>query len=538
MTLEQHADVVLTNARVLNPDLTRPDVDLKFVAVKAGKIAGIGSAQELPRFKGPITREIDCQGMTLAPGFIDAHCHFLALASALIGLDCGPESVSGITELVQKVALEVKSDAAQPFTRQRESRWIKAYGYDEFYLREKRHPTRWDLDRAAPGHPVRLDHRTGHATVLNSQALELVGISKSTADPVDGVIERDGSNGEPTGVLYEMGRYLREAAQGYSDEEEFLQGVELANDLLLSKGITSIQDAGPNNDINRWRTFERFKNERRLDPRVTMMVGASHVKSFLNNGLTPRSERDGLKVGAAKIMLTLTTGAIQPQRDELLETVRWCHERGFQVAIHAVEEEAVLAAAEAIHHAQNSVSRADRRHRIEHCSECPPDAIKKLQASGAMVVTQPSFIYHSGDRYLSQVEDRLVPHLYPANALSRAGIRVAAGSDAPVTKPDPMLSIYAAVTRRTRGGETVVQAQRVSLSAAFRMHTLDAAYGSFDERNTGSIEVGKAADLVLLDGDPTYAEPESLGEIKVQITIVGGEVVWEPDSAHGSSSSV
>ena len=525
MTLEKHADLVLTNARVLSPGYG--SAGREFVAVRAGKIAGTGRTQDLPTFEGPTTREIDCQGMTLVPGFNDAHCHFLALASALNGIDCRVESVTSIRQLIQKVALETKSAATRRATHEKGIRWIKAYGYDEFYLKEKRHPTRWDLDKAAPETPVRLDHRSGHAAVLNSRALELVGISRDTPDPVDGVIERDGANGEPTGVLYEMGRYVRDAYQSPQDEDELLQGVELANQLLLSKGITSIQDAGPNNDIDRWWTFGRLKYQGLLDPRVTMMVGASKVQSFLDNGLVPGSGWAGLKVGAAKIMLTLTTGAMQPHRHELLETVRACHKMGFQVAIHAVEEEAVLAAAEAIHLAQKAAPRVDPRHRVEHCSECLPAVMEQLKASGAIVVTQPSFIYHSGDRYLSQVADWLLPHLYPLGALSRARIRVAAGSDAPVVRPDPMLSIQAAVTRGTRRGKTVAPAQRVSVSAAFKMHTLGAAYASFDERETGSIAVGKAADLILLDGDPTDVEPDGLQEIKVAMTMIGGEVVWE-----------
>ena len=524
MTLEQHADLVLINARVLTRGYGPAGPE--FVAIKAGKIVGAGKARDLPAFKGPMTRQIDCQGMTLAPGFNDAHCHFLALASALQGIDCGAESVTSIRQLIRKVALETKSAATLPATHESGIRWIKAYGYDEFHLKEKRHPTRWDLDKAAPQHPVRLDHRSGHATVLNSAALELLGISKNTADPVDGVIERDGLMGEPTGVFYDMGRYIRDASQSAKDEEDFLQGVELANKLLLSKGITSIQDAGPNNDIERWHTFERLKDQRLLDPRVTMMVGASNIQSFLDNGLAPRSGIDGLRVGAAKIMLTLTTGAMQPNRDELIKTVRWCHVRGFQVAIHAVEEEAVLAAAEAIHLAQKAVPRANPRHRIEHCSECLPAVMEQLKASGAIVVTQPSFIYHSGDRYLSQVADWLLPHLYPLGALSRAGIRVAAGSDAPVVRPDPILSIHAAVTRHTRGGKALAPTQKVSVSAALRMHTLRAAYASFDERETGSIALGKAADMVLLDGDPTDVEPDGLREIKVAMTMIGGEVAW------------
>ena len=535
MERAQAADLIFTNARVL---LTAPDRCLEgFVAIKAGKIAWIGDDHDAgQRLKRPGTREIDCQGMTLAPGFNDAHCHVMALASSVRSVDCRPGSVKGIRGILEKIDERAGELPPLPSADEttgvdgaprKEVPWIRAFGYDEFCLEERRHPTRWDLDKAAPHHPVRLDHRSGHASVLNSRALEILNISRDTADPVNGVIDRDGSTGEPTGILYEMGGYLHKATESYRDHGAFLEGVQMANELLLSRGITSIQDASPGNDINRWRTFTELKSQGRLRPKVTMMVGASNAQLFLDSGLGPGYGDEALKIGAAKIMLALTTGTLYPHQDELRETVAWCHERGFQVAIHAVEEEAVMAAADTLLRAQKTAPRADARHRIEHCSECPPAVIDKIKDRGIIVVTQPSFIYHAGERYLSLVKDTLLPHLYPLDSLSRSGILLAASSDAPVTDPDPLLGIYSAVTRRTMGGPALVPSQGLSAHAAFRMHTLNAAYAAFDDEATGSIAVGKAADLVLLDGDPREVDPEAIREIHVEMTVIGGEVVWQ-----------
>ena len=518
MAWERHADVLLCNARVVTMRQYGPS-SAWFVAVNGGTISGVGDAEEAARYKGPHTREVDCQGMTLIPGFNDAHCHLMAFASSLLGVDCRPESAGSITQVVEAIGRRAN--------RTRTGNWIRAYGYDEFFLAEKRHPTRWELDGAAPHHPVRLDHRTGHASVLNSRALELLNISWDTPDPVDGIIEREETGGEPTGVLYEMGGLIRARMVSHLDEEELTERVRTVNDLLLSRGITSVQDAGAGNDLRRWQTFRKLKDGGHLRPRVSMMVGAQHAKSFFDAGLGPDSGDDDLKLGAVKFMLSLATGTLHPIREELQHMVSWAHEKGFQLAFHAVEHEAVEAATDSILNALVALPRPYARHRIEHCSECPAPVLKVLKASGALVVTQPRFIYDNGEKYLAMVDEGLLPDLYPLGSLTNAGVLLAAGSDAPVSYPDPLLGIYSAVTRRTRDGSALSPSQAITADAALKMHTANGAYASFDERVKGSIEVGKLADLVLLDGDPRAVEPEAIKEISVAMTMVGGDVVWE-----------
>ena len=519
MASERHADLLFTNARVVSFDPAPRSASFNHVAVKGGRIIHVGAPGEESLSTGPATRVIDCQRMALVPGFVDAHCHLMGLASSLRGVDCRPDSVKSIDAIAG--AIRHRAENTTPGS------WIRAFGYDEFYLKEARHPNRWDLDKAAPDHPVRLDHHSGHASVLNSRALELVGIGRETAGPVDGVIERDDATGEPTGLLLEMGEHLAGRMKGAGVEADFMEGVGKANKLLLSRGITSLQDASPGNDPERWRRVRNLKELGHLTPRVTMMAGARHLQSFLSEGLTPGVVHDGTRLGAVKVMLTLTTGALQPAHDELMEVVLDAHRRGFQLAFHAVEEEAVAAAADALCRAQEVLPRPEARHRIEHCSECPPELLRKVKSSGAMVVTQPGFTYHNGDRYLSTVGERLIPYLYPAASLISSGVRVAAGSDAPATEPHPHLSIYSAVTRKTKTGRRLSPHQAVSVRRALKMHSLDGAFASFDERNTGSIRVGKQADLVLLDRDPREVEPDGIKETRVVMTVVGGELAWQ-----------
>ena len=191
-------DTVLTNARVLTMSPAGPRAEA--VAIAGDRIVWVGSSDDAKSFVRSGTRVVDCAGGTLLPGFHDAHIHLLAYAAALDSVDCSPNKVSSIAEL--KTAIRIRA------TNTSEGNWIRATGYDEISLSEARHPTRWDLDDAAPSHPVRLDHRSGHGCVLNSAALALVGIHDSTDEPPGATIVRDLNTGQPSGLLLEMSDYL------------------------------------------------------------------------------------------------------------------------------------------------------------------------------------------------------------------------------------------------------------------------------------------------------------------------------------------
>ena len=511
------ADLVLLNARVITVESDRPMISL--VAIKGDAIVAVGDASDNLTFSDPGTRVIDCHGMTLIPGFHDSHCHPLALASSVINLDCRSQKGSSIDEIKELVKGDTHDKAPDS--------WVRGFGYDEALLLERRHPSRQDMDEAAPFHPVRLEHRSGHALVLNSQAMALLNITKETPDPVSGVIVRDEASREPTGLFIDMASHIEHLMKPFRRTEYLKKGVSLANELLLSKGITSIQDAGPENDIQRWMVFRRLKRDGALIPRVTMMVGYRHAAEFLDQGLYPGYGDDVLRIGGVKIMLTLTTGCLYPSLENLKQVALGLHSRGLQLVFHAVEREAIEAAALVIAEAQRVVSRGNARHRIEHCSEGWPEVVELIRSSGAMVVTQPSFIYHNGEKYISHVDQELQPHLYPLAALTDCGIIWAAGSDAPVTFPDPMTDIFSAVTRKTQAGQVLSVNNGVTVMDAMKAWTLSAAYSCFREDVLGTITAGKLADLVLLDKDPLTIPTEELKKVKVIMTILGGRVVWE-----------
>ena len=508
-------DTVLTNASVLtmSPALPRAEA----VAIVRDRIVWVGSSEDAKSLTSSDTTIIDCAGGTLLPGFHDAHMHLLAYASTLAGVDCGPDAVSSIDEL--KAAIRHRASNTP------ECEWIRASGYDETALVEARHPTRWDLDSAAPFHPVRLDHRSGHGCVLNSVALARVGIGDSADEPPGSTIVRDLNTGKPSGLLLEMSNYLDERIPS-PPFEELENSVRRASRILLSHGITSIQDATHQNSLLRWELFSRLRSSIGNMPRIIMMPGFHRLEEFTGNGLRFGSGDSWLRVGHAKLMVTASSGQQTPSHDELRQAVSSCAESGFPAAIHAVERETIISAAECIRLA-NTNTGTTLRHRIEHCSEGTPDALESVASSSAWVVTQPGFVHHSGDRYLKTVERSMRPHLYPVGALERAGVRLAFGSDAPVSDPNPMPALHAAVTRLTARGRPLGPEQAMDLAHALAAYTVGSAASSYLEDSLGKIAPGMLADLALFEDDVASAEPERIRDMSPEMTFLGGKPVWE-----------
>jgi predicted amidohydrolase YtcJ len=374
---------------------------------------------------------------------------------------------------------------------------------------------------------MRLTHRSLHACVLNSLALSLAGITIETPDPPGGLIDRELPTGEPSGLLFGMNSCINEQVMPPLTEDELRRGVKLANQRFLSAGVTSIQDATVRNGFEQWQAFLRLKGEGEITPRVCMMFGLHAQVDITNAGLHPGSGDNSLRLGAVKMAPDEVRGRLNPSQEELNEGVLAAHQAGFQVAIHAVEEGTIEAAAIALEHCLRHVPNATHRHRIEHCSICPPPLLKRLKDIGAVVVTQPAFIYHSGERYLTEVPEAQRPWLYRTRLFLESGLRPAGSSDCPVIPCAPLVGVYAAVTRRANSGQVLCSEEAISAEDALRIYTLGGAYASFEEHLKGSIEVGKLADLVVLSADPTGVEPEQTREIEVERTVVGGKVVWE-----------
>jgi len=511
------ADLILHNANIITMDSARPSAQL--VAIRGDRILVVGDNDLLGEVRGTKTKVIDCGGKTLVPGFNDAHCHLFGSIRKRNTIDLGAPSVWSIADI--KAAL-LKRARSSP-----KGEWIVGSDYHEFYLAEKRHPNRRDLDEAAPEYPVVLFQRSLHACVLNSRALSLAGITRETSELAGAVIERELDTAEPSGLLFEMTGYIRQKVLPPLSEKELAEGIVSLNRHYLSLGITSLGDASSGNDYSRWEILKRFKDNDSLQSRLSMMFGFEALSQFQEKGMAFGSGDSGLRLGGLKILLSEARGRLQPPLDELKKQALAAHQVGFPLAIHCVEPSTVEAAIATLEHIGSRAPLKGRRHRLEHVSECPPELLRRLAKLEAMVVTQPVFIYQNGERYLATVSPDRRRWLYRIKSFLDAGLVVAASSDSPVASDNPLLGIYAAVTRRTESGQALLPQEAVSVQQALAMYTTGAAYASSEEDTKGSIVEGRLADMVVLSADPLKSPPERLKDIRVELTIIGGGVVWE-----------
>ena len=486
------------NALVVTMDPARSRAEV--VAVAGGRIVAAGSAAETARALDGDAQRIDCAGGLLLPAFIDAHCHLLAYAASLRSADC--TRARSIAEIQESVRRQVAKTPA--------GRWVRAFGYEETALVERRHPTRDDLDAAVPDYPVRLIHRGGHASVLNSVALRLADIGVASEEPSGGVIERDLSSGEPNGVLLGMERQIDRVAPPLAYEDLRAAVVEASHGLLRA-GVGCVQDATYTNGRSEWELFERLFADGALPLDVVLLEGLERMGE-----LPEQSAHGRLRRGAVKIMVEELGDTIAPDEAELARRVAEVHTSARQLAVHAVGERAVLAAANAIDEALRRTPRDGHRHRIEHCSLLPDGLAPRLSSLGVTVVSQPSFVYERGERYLQLVPAEEQGRLHAFRTLSQAGVRLAAGSDAPVATPAPLASVAAAVERRTAEGRDLAPGQAVSVSEALLWWTAGAAEAGFLEDELGALRRGLRADLVLLPAGALEASPAELRALAVR----------------------
>lgn len=496
-TMPEHPEIILLNARVYGPDINETAV-----AIANGVIMATGTDAEIMRMAVARTEAIDCLGRTLIPGIVDEHLHMFAMASERTAVDCRPAAaptIEAVTEALKAGA--TRSDG-----------WIRGHGYDDSPVGLGRHLSRRDLDAVSRDRPVRVDHRSGHATVLNSTGLAKAGITRDRDDPPGGIIVRDAA-GEPTGLLLDMEGWLRRRIGTYAEAEEFSSAVKDVAQDLLQYGITGITDAGPHNGLKRWQEFQAFAAEGMSPLRVTMMAGVSALDELLDAGLHygAACEREFLRLGHAKILLTVSSGSLHPDFDSLSDIIRRAHGAGFPVAIHAVEREAVVASALALT-ADPAPAGNDR---IEHCAECPPDVAELVADSGAKVVPNTGFLHYDGERYIQTVPEDLLPHLYPAGALDALGVCVALGSDAPVVEANPWAAMAAAAERRTAAGSLLGGIGLPTLAVAMRKHTAG-----------NRVAAGHPADLALVEPSPFESPLRYLPEARSVLTVVAGRVVW------------
>lgn len=458
------------------------------LGVVDGRITAIGSTAAVRRRLPATAAWLRFHEATVLPGLVDPHVHVAGMAARECELDCA--SAPDVDALLGAVARRHR--------RTPPGEWIRGAGLDESRL--GRLPTAAELERAAPGRPVRLRHRSRHASVLSAAALVRLG----TAVPAGGV----GAEGLVAGREPLLGRLV-----GPLPAPALVAGLRAVSGALVRRGVTCVGDASPR-PPRAARALAAMLDAAGFAPRV---VGMGRAEA------APWSCGERLGFGGVKILVEDDAAGMRPHPSVLARRVRAAASRGLRVAIHCVTLGTLVAALEAFRGVP-ARHRRGRGHRLEHLGECPPALVPEIARLGLAVVGNPAFVHWRGDIYLG--ERSVAPGwLHRSASLVRAGVTVAAASDAPVAPCDPWGSIAAARERRTRGGRTLGARERVGAARAldFVCRTAAAVTGCPD---LGRLARGGVADLVVVDRDPVAASAGGVRDTTVLLTMIGGEVVW------------
>jgi len=535
------ADLVLRNGRVWR------GLDEGMAAAAAiwrGRVLATGQDGDIDALIGPATRVIDLGGRLAIPGFNDNHMHLLPLGLAMVDVGLRASEVKTLDALLARI--RAKADSLAP------GEWVVGRGYDHFELDVKRHPFREELDRVAPRNPVVIKRTCGHLAVVNSLALDAAGIAEDMPDPEGGTMERQ--NGRLTGLLAERAMYLVTRVMPALTQAQLVDAIERAGRHCLAQGITSVMDAnvGARSGMAEIAAYQTAKRTGRLPVRTYLCLSGGPT------GIVDPAERQGLVTGAGDDMLRIgpvkvftdgsaggrTAAMTEPYlgdgdhgpddhgilcfpEADVHEMVRDYHARGYQLALHAIGDQAIGLCLDAVEAALARHPGAGRRHRIEHCGFITDAQIDRMARLGMSPAPQPVFMHDFGDLYISVVGEERAATAYPMRRWISAGVRPAASTDAPVCDSDPFVNLYAAVTRRTSRGRLLGGQERLTVPEALHAMTANGAHVSFCERDKGTLAPGMLADVAVLSQDVLACEADAIPATRCDLAIRDGTIVHD-----------
>jgi predicted amidohydrolase YtcJ len=530
-TLRTVPELILYRANIITIDDRQPRA--RAVAIAGGRFLAAGDDEEVRSLAGPGTVQLDLEGRTVVPGFIDAHAHPASAGRFhLRRVDCDLRSIAAIRDAIAERARRTPA-----------GEWVLGFKYDDTKTEEGRPLTRQDLDTAAPGHPVYIAHRGGHTGYANSLAFARAGVSEQTPDPQGGRFDRDPDTGRLTGKVRETASDAIEAfIPSTFTRDDYREGVALISRMMARAGITSVHDAyGTSEDL---RAYQDAHAAGSLTTRVYCLIGWSAIDRMIAAGVRTGLGDEWVRVGAMKMtcdgsISERTARLSQPYvgshddhgilvtpEEELYERGRKAHEADWQIGVHANGDVAIDITLRVFERLQRERPRRDPRFRIEHCTVINDDLIRRIKAIAAIPNPFSTYVYYHGEKMRYYGAERL-DRMFAVRSFLDAGIRVTQASDYPPGPFEPMMALQSSVTRTDSRGNVWGPKQRVSVEEALRVGTLHGAYASYEEDLKGSIEPGKLADLVVLGRDPTREDPSRLIEIPIERTMVGGRWVFE-----------
>jgi predicted amidohydrolase YtcJ len=534
-------ETIVKNGNILTMDETTPRAEA--VAVQFGRIYRVGTTTEIEKLTQPQTKIIDLKGRTLLPGFIDAHNHFCLYAFLVDQADCRPSAGCVRGEDVVE-AIREKASQVPP------GKWILGWGYAPYMLDDKKNLTREDLDRATSQHPVCLVHVSVHGAVVNSAALKELSFAKKTPDPPGGKIHKD-ATGEPNGILSESAImaplffnspsiYAKVMAE-YDDESRAEMMVNCAKH-YHRLGLVGAHD--PFVDALTLHTYQNVADGGDLSFRLYAYILNQWADPLLATGIKRGFGSEWLKIGAIKIFLdggmssrTAAvfdpyvggggTGILNYDQNGINAEVKKFNQAGYQISVHAQGDRALdmlLKAFERVIEKGNP-----RRHHIVHAGNLTSSQIDRVEDLGLSIVSQANFFSLLGDGFIEAYGPDRSQKLYPFGTLIKRKIKFALSSDCPVADPNPLIGVRDAICRRTPSGQVIGPSEGITAEQALALYTREAAHVSFEEEERGIIKAGKLADLVVLDRDPLALSPEEIPGCRVEMTIVGGRIVYQDE---------
>lgn len=523
--------LILLNGRIATMDEKNPWA--KALAISGERIIYAG---ENDIAKGYVTREteiMDLKGRLVLPGFNDAHLHFLGGGLNFLRVDL--RDCKSFEEIGERI--KEKSNKLKPGS------WILGRGWDHTLFNQGKWPDKTFLDKIALQNPVYLKRIDGHVGWANSLALLISKIDRNSSSPEGGTIIKDAQTGEPAGILLENAMQLVERMIPKPSFEEQILAIKEAMKEANRFGITSVQD---NSDLETIEVYKKLLGKNELKVRVSEWLPLELIKKpqELKRLIESFPEKSNLlRPGLFKIMADGTLGSrtaflFEPYSDEpgksgvllheekeLEELVSLADKSGFQAGIHAIGDRANHTVLNVYEKIQKLNPGRERRHRIEHCSILREADIPRFAKSGTVASVQPSF-WSSDKKWLERRlgKDRM-KGAYPFKSLLNSGAFLAFGTDWPVESLNPMLGICPAVTRDV-GAYSLTPLQKINVEQAVKAYTLGSAYAEFQEKEKGSLEVGKLADMIVLSKDIFSIQPEEIKDTEVEMTILGGKIIF------------
>ena len=540
------ADLIYSGGPILTINDAAPTAEA--VAVRAGRILAVGTRAHVEATRGPGTRMVNLEGRTMLPGFVDPHGHVAMVGLQAVGANllAAPDGEGNDIPALIRI---LRDWAARNEAAVRRYGLIFGFGYDDSQLKERRHPTRDELDQVSTEVPVLIIHTSSHLAAVNSKALEKVGITAATPDPTGGVFRRRDGSREPNGVMEENAMLAGAGPLlGSLDEAAWLAMIRAGSEFYASFGYTTCQEGramGPT-----LANLTKAADRGLLAVDVVAYPDILGAADQLGGVLHGRAYRNRLRIGGAKISLdgspqgktawlTRPYHVIPPglppdyrglqtaPTDATIEAFSRCYERGWQILAHAGGDAAIDLMIGAVREARRRHGPGDRRPVLIHGHTLREDQVDALRELGIFPALFPMHTFYWGDWHRDSVlGPERAENISPTGWLMSRGMMFTSHHDAPVARPDSMRVLSATVTRRSRTGDIIGPRHRVPVATALKAMTIWAAHQHFEEATKGSIEVGKLADLVVLSDNPMSVDPEALAALKVVETIKEGASIY------------